>query len=102
VDEPAVADENGVNYIPKHTSNTLAFAIAGITAVAVISFFLFRKKSKPGIPWREFSTGSLKPSQLKKGVEQLGQQGMKRFTKEKRNLEKLGKEIGSRFLVPGS
>jgi glyoxylase-like metal-dependent hydrolase (beta-lactamase superfamily II) len=93
VNEPAQSDENGVSYIPKHTGNTMAYAIAGITAVALISFFLFRKKSKPGISWEKLSTGTFKPSQLRKSAIKLGQEGIDRLGKEGRNIEKLGKKL---------
>ncbi len=86
VNEPAVADENGVSYIPTHTSNTLAYAIAGITAVAVISFFIFRKKEKPTVNWNELSKGIFKPSKIQKEITAFGKQGMKKINNGMRDL----------------
>lgn len=99
VDEPAVADENGVSYIPKHTSNTFAYAIAGITAVAVISFFLFRKKASSGINWNQLSKGGVKPSHLRKGVEKFAQQSVDLLGKEKRGVKKLSKQLANQLSV---
>ncbi|HUR10417.1 MAG TPA: MBL fold metallo-hydrolase, partial [Flavitalea sp.] len=55
VDEPVVADENGIQYIPPHNSNSLLLAVTGITVLAVLGIFFYKKKQKNVIPWKEIS-----------------------------------------------
>jgi glyoxylase-like metal-dependent hydrolase (beta-lactamase superfamily II) len=49
--DPAIADEGGVTYIPPAKRKVpISYVVAGIAALAVISWIAFRRGKKPGLP----------------------------------------------------
>lgn len=49
--DPAVADEGGVTYIPPAKRTLpMPYLVAGIAALAVISWIAFRRSKKPTLP----------------------------------------------------
>src|SRR5688572_1856347 len=49
--DPAIADEGGVTYIPPAKKRVpIPYVVAGIAALAVISWIAFRRGKKPGLP----------------------------------------------------
>ena len=73
VDEPAVTDENGVQYVPAHNNNSLAYAAFGITLVAVLGFLFYKRKSnQPQNVLKQFSkNGKQVEKQVRKQVKKL-------------------------------
>jgi len=70
VQDPAVADENGVQYVPPHNNKTsLVFAIVGITVVAALGIFYYKRINKPQSVLQTFSRSGQK--QIKRKISQL-------------------------------